>query len=527
MDCGSTNGTLSAGTTPTELVTPKTRLDDLARDHFTGLAGRDHRSVLHHGDARCEHRRQIEVMDHHHDAGAGRGETLDQFEHAQLVTEVETCGRFVEQQQFRLGRIVGGLELQQRASQMNALLLAARKAVVTLCSARCVTSHSAMISDHRGIDRAAGFCGIGSHPHDFGDRERKHHIGMLRQDRPVLREGMRGKGFDGAAFQRDAAVGGAQFARQEPQQRRFAGAVGSDQGDDFAGFDRERDAVEDIAAVDPYHGLGGFDQRAHKVATDRCRSNKARKNGAPIAAVMMPIGTSAGAASTRAAVSAQSSRAPPSSIDAGSSRRWAGPTRSRNRCGTTMPTKPIDARDRHRRAGRRRNDDDREQLQPLHRDAGMEGFGFSEHQQVEPSGDERRRRRDNEQGGSDRGGLQPGRPRHRAQQPERHIAQLPVVGDKYQEPDPGIGERRDRDPAQQKDRDRSPVVVGCEPVERAGCDQRAEKGGNRQNLERHRPDRRRPETCRRSRSLPRRQARHRWRRRPGSDRPAGCGTAPA
>ena len=55
----------------------------------------------------------------------------------------------------------------------------------------------------------------------------------------------------------------------------------------------------------------------------------------------MPTGISAGARSTRARRSASTRKIAPTSTEAGSSRRWSGPKRSRATWGTTRPMKPT------------------------------------------------------------------------------------------------------------------------------------------------------------------------------------------
>ena len=93
----------------------------------------------------------------------------------------------------------------------------------------------------------------------------------------------------------------------------------------------------------------------------------------------MPIGSSAGAATMRAKVSATSSRIAPRHDAAGSSRRWPGPITSRSRCGTTMPTKPITPATDDGGAGRGRDQHDRDALEPLDRDAHVERFRLAQH----------------------------------------------------------------------------------------------------------------------------------------------------
>ena len=146
-----------------------------------------------------------------------------------------------------------------------------------------------------------------------------------------------------------------------PQQRRFAGAVRPDQRDRLARRDRERDRVEQrLARRRAPRATCVSTTAVIARSSERWRSSIARKNGAPTSAVRMPIGTSAGAAMVRAQVSAASSRMAPRQTEAGSSRRWPGPITSRNRCGTTMPTKPITPANGDGRPGHRRHQHDRD-----------------------------------------------------------------------------------------------------------------------------------------------------------------------
>ena len=78
--------------------------------------------------------------------------------------------------------------------------------------------------------------------------------------------------------------------------------------------------------------------------------------------------------------------------------------------------------------------------------------------------------------------LGPGRAAQRAQQPERDVAQLAIVGDEDQKPDAGIGDRGDRESRQQEDRDRGAARAAGDAIEDDGRDQRAGEGRERQQL---------------------------------------------
>src|SRR6185369_5144999 len=196
----------------------------------------------------------------------------------------------------------------------------------------------------RRIDQPlrSGAAGVArAHMDDFLDREREGDVDMLRQHRAVMGEKARRIEVDVALLQLDPALCRAEIAGQHPQQRRFAGAVGADDRDHLAGLDAQIDRIDQRGAANHHRDRLRFEKGAHSETSPRWRSSMPRKNGAPIAAVRMPIGISAGATMVRASVSAPTSRMAPSRAEAGSSRRCAGPIISRNRCGTTMPRKPT------------------------------------------------------------------------------------------------------------------------------------------------------------------------------------------
>ena len=140
----------------------------------------------------------------------------------------------------------------------------------------------------------------------------------------------------------------AKVTGQHPQQRRFAGAVGADDRDHFASRDTQVDRVDQRRAADRHRdaenlasrtdGLG-FEKERRSETSPRCRNNMPRKNGAPIAAVRMPIGMSAGATMVRAS---GTHHQPGAQQHRGRQQQPVrGPITSRSRCGTTMPTNPT------------------------------------------------------------------------------------------------------------------------------------------------------------------------------------------
>src|ERR1700704_3727011 len=107
--------------------------------------------------------------------------------------------------------------------------------------------------------------------------------------------------------------------RDCPQDRRLAGAVGSDQTKPLAGADAEVQlADDDIRLVrDPDTAQ---DDVVHSAAAlvDRITT---MKKGAPTSAVITPMDTSAGAATVRAAVSARTRNVAPNSSERGMTMR--------------------------------------------------------------------------------------------------------------------------------------------------------------------------------------------------------------
>src|SRR6266704_427205 len=230
-------------------------------------------------------------------------------------------------------------ELNQDPGEMRTLLLAAgKRRQLPLAEA----AQSNLLQ--RRIDKSLGRRATaiaGAHVDDLLDRKREGDIDVLRQHCAMQGELARRIGVKFSQLEPDLAAGGAEVAGQQPQQRRFAGAVRSDNGDRLAAVDTQVDRIDQRCAVDRHRDRSCLDHGRHSPASPRCRSSMARKNGAPTAAVRMPIGISAGATMVRASVSAPTSSTAPSKAEAGSNSRCAGPITSRSRCGTTMPTNPT------------------------------------------------------------------------------------------------------------------------------------------------------------------------------------------
>src|SRR5439155_8935179 len=127
-------------------------------------------------------------------------------------------------------------------------------------------------------------------------------------------------------------------AERRAQQRGFSATVGPEEGVKVTHPDLERDAEQSVA--------GSARVAAREVAdsddqlTVHRRSRKAN-SGTPSSAVTMPTGSSRGATTVRASVSAAAKRIPPATNAVGNSVRCSRPHRRRHTCGTISPTNPI------------------------------------------------------------------------------------------------------------------------------------------------------------------------------------------
>ena len=124
---------------------------------------------------------------------------------------------------------------------------------------------------------------------------------------------------DGAAVKEHLSAEGEQTG-DGAENRRFAGAVGTDQRHPLAALDGRRDAVHDLCVPerhrDVVHGQGGV----HAPILRAVFSTMA-KNGAPKNAVMTPIGSSCGERIVRAMTSASTRKAAPRISESGTSAR--------------------------------------------------------------------------------------------------------------------------------------------------------------------------------------------------------------
>ena len=176
---------------------------------------------------------EIQVVNGNDDEGAGAVHVGAQaVEHLHLVTHVQRAGGFVEQQQFWFA--------QQALGQQDQLLLAAGErvhaAVVQVADAEFVQHGNGLIDQRVANPPAQPF--VAAQQHGFGDADAGAHVGLLghvadfaQLYRPALPVDGAAKGIDGG---------------NGIDQRGFAGAVGADQADDLAPFQRAGNVLQDL-----------------------------------------------------------------------------------------------------------------------------------------------------------------------------------------------------------------------------------------------------------------------------------------
>src|SRR5882672_1851790 len=255
------------------------------------------------------------------------------------MAQIKVRGRLVEQEQPRTMVPLATAKLNEHAREVGAMLFAAGERGDDAISECGEANLGESRFDERLHRSVAGFAG--AHAHNLGDREWKTDRDALRQYRSVPGELLRPICGHIASFKMHSTRTGPQLAGQNTQQGRFSGAVRAHNGNGLACRNGEIDMAEQRCASGTGMDCFCLDQSRHSPTNARWRSKRNRKNGAPRIAVTMPTGNSAGAANVRANVSATSRTSAPKQAVAGNRKRWPGPISRRNRCGTTMPTKPM------------------------------------------------------------------------------------------------------------------------------------------------------------------------------------------
>src|SRR5438876_4005093 len=259
-----------------------------------------------------------------------------------LVAQVEMRGGLVEHEQPRL--------LGQRPREQRPLALAPRELLERQRSQceRLRRRHGRPRGGDVGgvLEEAARRVRVTAHQHELFDRERKGPRRLLRHHRHLARQRPGREIAHGPSGEPDLAALRAQHAREQPQQRRLARAVGTDDAEDLAALDGERQPRKRERPLAPTRGPrvgeGDVAELNERRQSGRLRVRRIHtKKGAPQKAVITPTESSAGATTLRASVSAASRNAPPASAAVGTRKRLAWPTSRRNTSGTISPTKPM------------------------------------------------------------------------------------------------------------------------------------------------------------------------------------------
>ena len=279
--------------------------------HVGRLAVGRHLAVAEQDEPVGELPGQGEVVDRgEHAEGPLPAQFVDQLKGIDPAAEIERARRLVEHQDRRL--------LGQGAGEDQPLRLASRHRSDT------ATSH---VGQRHPVEQVQADSPVPLGLHGKVAQVRRppeqdvvkaghvgRQLGMLRHIRDEPGAPAVAELPAGLAGQNDAA-GRVRQPGDGPEHGGLARAVRSDQRDPFAGRHRDADTVQggggaetDPQVIDADHDVSALARRE--------RSTK-RKNGAPIAAVMTPIGTSVSGCTVLAAMSASTRNAAPPIIETG------------------------------------------------------------------------------------------------------------------------------------------------------------------------------------------------------------------
>jgi hypothetical protein len=229
----------------------------------------------------------------------------DEREHVEGVANVEVARRFIEEQRARI--------LGDRERDPHALPFAARQ---------FREGASAQTADLGLFDRRVDCCPVRGRrrpappgpvreappaddvvdQHSFGQRS----VGLDERDGPAALPGAQRS--DGLAVDPDRARIERPSAGDGPQQRRFSGAVGTDERDELSVGDGQRNVFEYAASAVGQRDAGDFDHAARR------RKARKRKIGTPNIESRTPTGRSSGGAIERATASAKTTSIAPTSV---------------------------------------------------------------------------------------------------------------------------------------------------------------------------------------------------------------------
>src|SRR3989442_962634 len=189
---------------------------------------------------------------------------------------------------------------------------------------------------------------VAAEEHRFADALRKEVVLTLRDDAHQARQILPRPHRCRTASNAGTAHEGRQRTQGESHERGFAAPIGAKHRVEFAQADRQRHVSQRVVrgprvaianVLEPEHH--DFPRIAHAVHAIVQRRSRNANTGTPISAVTTPTGSSRGATTVRASVSANASSAPPPRKAAGSKARCRWPQVSRAMCGPTSPTNPM------------------------------------------------------------------------------------------------------------------------------------------------------------------------------------------
>ena len=224
-DTGTTRGVCETGSSMTRLSRPKTVRTTSSVTTSRGVPSATTAAVAKGDEVVGVARREVQVVQHHHDRGAATGvEVGQQVEHLDLVGDVEVRRRLVEQQQVR--------SLRQRHRDPDPLALAARELV----------DHAVGQPERvRQLERLRDGLVVGAGPAPEGavvrvpatadevdDGDALGRDRVLRQQPQDARDLLGGLAVDDLAVEQHRARPGLEQPRQTPQQGGLAAGVGAD-----------------------------------------------------------------------------------------------------------------------------------------------------------------------------------------------------------------------------------------------------------------------------------------------------------
>ena len=239
---------------------------------------------------------------------------VDELEHVLLMADVERGGRLVEHQQ------AGVLHERTRDQHPLPLTTGQRADVATgeLADAERVQclGHELMVTS--AVHREAGEVWRAAEERVLGDADRIRHDRVLRDHRNSTGPLTRPHPIHCDTVDLDATHCG-HHAGKGLQERALAGTVRTDDPEPLPSVELERHPIDDETFAERDADVLG-DERGHD-APERFVRRTMRKNGAPINAVITPIGSSAGLTTVRARRSVATRNAAPRIMDIGRIRR--------------------------------------------------------------------------------------------------------------------------------------------------------------------------------------------------------------